>query len=79
MLIPKCAKLICTDEERTVFMTALCTYSELLKEIKGPVLEGGGHCDAIVNGTKDVMTYKVLFLFCNKFIIHQIEIGQKCF
>jgi hypothetical protein len=42
MLIPECAELNFTDEERTVAMTALCTYSELLKEIKGPVLEGEG-------------------------------------
>jgi hypothetical protein len=70
VLIPKCAELICTDEERSVVMTALETYSELLKEIKGPVLEGEGHCDAIFNCVKDVMTYKVLisipFLFANK-------------
>lgn len=60
MLIPKCAELIRTDEERSVVMTALDAYSELLKEIKGPVLEGEGHRDAIMNCVKDVMTYKVL-------------------
>lgn len=60
VLIPKCAELIRTDEERTVVMTALDAYSELLKEIKGPVLEGEGHRDAIINCIKDVMTYKVL-------------------
>ncbi|PNF42980.1 hypothetical protein B7P43_G09585 [Cryptotermes secundus] len=58
VLIPKCAELIRTDEERTVVMTALDAYSELLKEIKGPVLEGEGHRDAIINCIKDVMTYK---------------------
>lgn len=70
MLIPKCAELIHTDEERSVVMRALNTYTELLKEIKGPVLEGEGHCDAIFNCVKDVMTYKVLIsittLFANK-------------
>lgn len=60
MLIPKCAELIHTDEERTVVMTALDAYSELLKEVKGPVLEGEGHRDAIINCVKDVMSCKVL-------------------
>ncbi|KAJ4431592.1 hypothetical protein ANN_20191, partial [Periplaneta americana] len=58
MLIPKCAELIRTDEERSVVMTALDAYSELLKEVKGRVLEGEGHRDAIINCVKDVMTYK---------------------
>lgn len=60
MLIPKCAELIHTDEERTVVMTALDAYSELLKEVKGAVLEGEGHRDAIINCVKDVMSCKVL-------------------
>jgi hypothetical protein len=81
MLIPKRAELIRTDEERTVVMTALCTYSHLLKEIK--VLERGGHRNAIITRIEDAMTHKVsisdLFLFCNKFVICQIEFGQKCF
>lgn len=58
MLIPKCAELIHTDEERTVVMTALDAYSELLKEVKGAVLEGEGHRDAIINCVKDVMSCK---------------------
>jgi hypothetical protein len=83
MFIPKCAELIHTDEERSVVMTALDAYSELLKEIKGPVLEGEGHRDAILNCIKDVMTCKVLIsdhsLFINKFVICHIEIEQKYF
>ncbi|XP_021926547.1 importin-4-like isoform X1 [Zootermopsis nevadensis] len=58
MLIPKCAELIHTDEERSVVMRALDAYTEVLKEIRGPVLEGEGHRDAIFNCVKDVMTYK---------------------
>jgi hypothetical protein len=61
MLILKCAKLICTDEEGTVVVAALCTYSELLKEMKGPVLEGEGHHSAIINYIKGVMTISYQF------------------
>lgn len=58
MYIPKCAELIRTDEERTVVMSALDAYAELLKELKAVVLEGEGHRDAIINCIKDVMTFK---------------------
>jgi hypothetical protein len=83
MLIPKCAEGIRTDEEKTVVMRALYAYSNLLLMVKGPVLEGQGHCDAIINCIKEVLTYKVLIsyplLFDNKFVICHIEIGQKYF
>ena len=60
MFIPKCAELIRTDEERTVVMSALDAYTELLRELKGRVFEGEGHRDAIINCIKDVMTFKVI-------------------
>ncbi|XP_049829697.1 importin-4-like [Schistocerca gregaria] len=58
MFVPKCAELIRMDEEREVVTTALEAYTELLKEVKHPVLEGEGHKDAIINCIQDVMTFK---------------------
>lgn len=75
MLIPKCAELIHTDEERSVVMRALDAYTEVLKEIRGPVLEGEGHRDAIFNCVKDVMTYKLLILIL---LLFDNKICHKC-
>ncbi|KAJ8865995.1 hypothetical protein PR048_033519 [Dryococelus australis] len=58
LVIPKCAELIRMDEERSVVMTALDVYCDLLAEVKAPVLEGEGHTDAIINCVMDVMSYK---------------------
>ncbi|XP_054274502.1 importin-4-like [Macrosteles quadrilineatus] len=55
MLVPKCAEIIRTDREREVVIVALEVYSELLKEVGAPVLEGEGHTDAIINCIKDVL------------------------
>lgn len=60
MFIPKCAELIRTDEERNVVMNALDAYATLLEEIKGDVLLGEGHREAIMNCVIDVLTLKVL-------------------
>ncbi|XP_018320441.1 importin-4 isoform X2 [Agrilus planipennis] len=58
MLIPKCAEIIRTDEERNVVMCALDTYAELLDKIKGDTLVGDGHREAIMNCVIDVLTLK---------------------
>lgn len=58
MVIPKCAELVRMDEERSVAMGALDSFSEMLKEIGRPVLEGEGHKAAILNCLKDVLTYQ---------------------
>ncbi|XP_063239917.1 importin-4-like [Bacillus rossius redtenbacheri] len=58
LVVPKCAELIRMDEERSVVMTALDVYCDLLAEVKAPVLEGEGHTDAIINCIMDVMSYK---------------------
>lgn len=60
MFIPKCAELIRFDEERNVVMNALDAYAALLEEIKGEVLIGEGHREAIMNCVVDVLTLKVL-------------------
>jgi ABC-type arginine transport system permease subunit len=78
VLLRKYAELIHKDQERLVVMAALGAYSKLLKEIKAPLVHKGYH--TIIRCIKDVMAYKVLILdllfFCNKFVIHHIEIGK---
>lgn len=59
MFIPKCAELIRTDEERSVVTVCLDAYSSLLEELKGDVLVGEGHREAIMNCVIDVLTLKV--------------------
>lgn len=59
MFIPKCAELIRTDEERSVVTVCLDAYSALLEELKGDVLFGEGHKEAIMNCVIDVLTLKV--------------------
>lgn len=63
MFVPKCAELIRLDEERGVVMTALEAYATLLEEIKGDVLIGEGHREAIMNSVIDVLTLKVRNMF----------------
>lgn len=60
MFVPKCAELIRVDEERSVVMVCLEAYATLLEEIKGEVLVGEGHREAIMNCVIDVLTYKTL-------------------
>lgn len=55
-VIPKAAELVHCDPEYSVVMAALETYSDLLKELKGVVLKGEGHKEAIINCVKAVLT-----------------------
>lgn len=61
IFIPKCAEIIRMDEDRAVVISALEAYSELLGELKGSVLKGDGHQDAIINCINDIMTQKVSY------------------
>ncbi|XP_053972274.1 importin-4-like [Hylaeus volcanicus] len=56
--VPKLSELIRLDDERTVAISGLDAYSELLKEVKTDVLVGEGHKDAIMNSVRDVMSGK---------------------
>ncbi|XP_034255922.1 importin-4-like [Thrips palmi] len=58
ILVPKCSELIHADQDRDVVMSALDAYSEMLSELKGTVLIGDGHREAIINCIRDVLTYK---------------------
>ncbi|KAF7381213.1 hypothetical protein HZH68_016088 [Vespula germanica] len=58
VFVPKLSELIRLDDERTVAMSGLDAYSELLKEIKSDVIIGEGHKYAIMNCITDVMSGK---------------------
>ncbi|KAK2578828.1 hypothetical protein KPH14_002445 [Odynerus spinipes] len=58
VFVPKLSELIRLDDERTVAISGLDAYSELLKEIKSDVVIGEGHKDAIINCITDVMSGK---------------------
>ncbi|XP_043285826.1 importin-4-like [Venturia canescens] len=58
VFVPKLSELIRLDCERSVAMNGLGAYATMLKEIKGDVLLGEGHRDAIINCVTDVMFEK---------------------
>lgn len=58
VFIPKLSELIRLGDERTVAISGLDAYAELLKEIKSDVLIGEGHKEAIINCVTDVMLGK---------------------
>lgn len=58
VFVPKLSELIRLDDERTVAISGLDAYSELLKEIKSDVVIGEGHKYAIINCITDVMSGK---------------------
>ncbi|XP_060832672.1 importin-4-like [Bombus pascuorum] len=58
VFIPKLSELIRLGDERSVAITGLDAYAELLKEIKSDVLIGEGHKEAIMNCVTDVMLGK---------------------
>lgn len=60
IFIPKLSEVIRVGDERTVAISGLDAYTELLKEIKADVLIGEGHIDAIMNSVTEVMSGKCL-------------------
>ncbi|KAG7189765.1 hypothetical protein KM043_017429 [Ampulex compressa] len=58
VFVPKLSELIRLDDERSVAISGLDAYAELLKEIKSDVLVGEGHKDAVMNCITDVMSGK---------------------
>ncbi|XP_017781860.1 PREDICTED: importin-4-like [Nicrophorus vespilloides] len=60
MFIPKCSELIRSDEEQNIVMNALNAFANLLEEIKGDVLVGDGHREAIMNCVIDILTHKTV-------------------
>ncbi|KOC63425.1 Importin-4 [Habropoda laboriosa] len=58
VFIPKLSELIRLGDERSVAISGLDAYTELLKEIRTDVLIGEGHKEAIMNCITDVMSGK---------------------
>ncbi|CAH1269854.1 IPO4 [Branchiostoma lanceolatum] len=58
MSVPLMCQLVREDTDRTVAMTTLEVLSEMLKEIKTPVVAGEGHLDGIVTAVRDVLQTK---------------------
>ncbi|XP_059474979.1 importin-4-like [Neocloeon triangulifer] len=54
-IVPKAAELVHCDPDYNVVMASLEVYSDLLKELKGIVLKGEGHKEAIINCVKAVL------------------------
>ncbi|XP_057341318.1 importin-4-like [Microplitis mediator] len=59
VFIPKLSEIIRLDIEATVVISGLEALAELLKEVKGEVLVGEGHKEAIMNCVTDVFTGKI--------------------
>lgn len=54
------------DDDRDVVMTALNSFTDLLKQVGAPAIASKGHTDLILNSIIDIMTHRVsmlLFLF----------------
>lgn len=60
VLIPKLSEAIHTDTEIDVVNGALDCLTELLKELKGLVIKGEGHLDAVLMCIKNVFSKSVL-------------------
>ena len=58
VFVPKLSVLIRLDKDRTVAINGLGAYATLLKEVKGDVIIGEGHRDAIINSVMEVLDGK---------------------
>ncbi|XP_035916809.1 importin-4-like [Anopheles stephensi] len=63
ILIPKLSEIIRTDEERTVVMSALDGYSDILQEVGAATFQADGQKDAVFNCIVDVLNGKVACQF----------------
>lgn len=63
VLIPKLSEIIRTDEERTVVMSALDGYSDILEKVGAAAMQAEGQKDAIFGCIVDVLNGKVACQF----------------
>ncbi|XP_065084506.1 importin-4-like [Ochlerotatus camptorhynchus] len=63
ILIPKLSEIIRTDEERTVVMSALDGYSDILEKVGSATMQADGQKDAIFGCIVDVLNGKVACQF----------------
>lgn len=59
IFIPKLSEIIRLDEEKSVVISGLDAYSEILRELGSVALLGNGHKEAIMNCVNDVMKGKL--------------------
>lgn len=60
VFVPKLSEIIRLDDDVPVVITALEGFSELLKEIKEPVVIGEGHKEAVINCIQDIFNGKTV-------------------
>uniref|UniRef100_A0A182N9A5 Importin N-terminal domain-containing protein n=1 Tax=Anopheles dirus TaxID=7168 RepID=A0A182N9A5_9DIPT len=63
ILVPKLSEIIRTDEERTVVMSALDGFSDILQEVGSATFQADGQKDAVFNCIVDVLNGKVACQF----------------
>lgn len=63
ILIPKLSEIIRTDEERTVVMSALDGYSDIMEKVGAAAIQADGQKDAIFGCIVDVLNGKVACQF----------------
>uniref|UniRef100_A0A182MKQ1 Importin N-terminal domain-containing protein n=1 Tax=Anopheles culicifacies TaxID=139723 RepID=A0A182MKQ1_9DIPT len=63
ILVPKLSEIIRTDEERTVVMSALDGFSDILQEVGAATFQADGQKDAVFNCIVDVLNGKVACQF----------------
>ncbi|XP_058055155.1 importin-4-like [Anopheles bellator] len=63
ILIPKLSEIIRTDEERTVVMSALDAFNDILEEVGAATFTADGQKDAVFNCIVDVLNGKVACQF----------------
>ncbi|XP_053677381.1 importin-4-like [Anopheles nili] len=63
ILVPKLSEIIRTDEERTVVMSALDGFSDILDEVGAATFQADGQKDAVFNCIVDVLNSKIACQF----------------
>ncbi|XP_052872222.1 importin-4-like [Anopheles cruzii] len=63
ILVPKLSEIIRTDEERTVVMSALDAFNDILEEVGAATFTADGQKDAVFNCIVDVLNGKVACQF----------------
>lgn len=60
MFVPKCAELISFDEEQNIVTLCTNAFGNLLESVKGDVLIGDGHKEAIMNCIISLLTQRTV-------------------
>lgn len=58
IVVPKCAEMVRVDVDRDVVITALSSFTDLLKQVGPPTIAAKGHTDLILSSIIDVMNHR---------------------